>query len=234
MKKQDLIFILALLVIFLPFVFFKQAYDFLFDPKTGMNTMHPLLVAFFKFFVLATMGEMLGLRIKTGKYHTPGFGIFPRAVVWGILGVMIAAAFIIFDGGTMLFAKKVYKMSDPQAFMSGALGVQKILLAFSISTFLNVFFAPMFMTLHKITDTHILQNGGKFKSIYTPIKFEQIITTMNWKVQWSFVFKKTIPMFWIPAQTINFCFAPQYRVLNAAILSIVLGVILAIANMKKD
>jgi hypothetical protein len=57
---------------------------------------------------------------------------------------------------------------------------------------------------------------------------------MNWKVQWNFVFKKTIPIFWIPAQTINFCFAPQYRILNAAILSIVLGVILAIANMKKE
>lgn len=234
MKKQDLLFILALLVIFLPFVFFNQAYNFLFDPVTGMNTLHPLLVAFLKFFILATMGEMLGLRIKTGKYHTSGFGLFPRAVVWGILGVMIAAAFIIFDGGTMLFAKKVYKMSDPHAFMSGPLGFEKILLAFSISTFLNVFFAPMFMTLHKITDTHILQNGGKFKSIYTPIKVEQIITTMNWKVQWSFVFKKTIPLFWIPAQTINFCFAPQYRILNAAILSIVLGVILAIANMKKE
>jgi hypothetical protein len=141
MKKQDLLFILALLVIFLPFVFFKQAYNFLFDPQTGMNTLHPLLVAFVKFFILATMGEMLGLRIKTGKYHTPGFGIFPRAVVWGILGVMIAAAFLIFDGGTMLFAKKVYKMTDPQAFMTGPLSFEKVLLAFTISTFLNVFFA---------------------------------------------------------------------------------------------
>ena len=52
---------------------------------------------------------------------------------------------------------------------------------------------------------------------------------MDWDVQWNFVFKKTIPIFWIPAQTINFLLPGEYRVLVAAIYSIILGVILAIA-----
>jgi hypothetical protein len=52
-------------------------------------------------------------------------------------------------------------------------------------------------------------------------------------VQWNFVLKKTIPFFWIPAHTITFLMPADFRVLFAALLGIVLGVILAVANMKK-
>jgi len=190
-------------------------------------------MAFIKFFILATIGELLGLRIQTGNYFKKGFGIFPHAVVWGFLGVFIAIAFIIFADGTISFANKVLGFENAGAILAGPLNFQKIFIAFLISTFLNLIFAPVFMTIHKITDTHINMNKGSFKSLFTPIKVKEIITTMNWKVQWDFVFKKTIPIFWIPAQTINFCFPEQYRVLNAAILSVILGVILAFANLKK-
>ena len=233
MKKQDFVFILVLAAFFAPFIIWKEAYDFLFDKTTGMNAIHPLTTAFVKFFFLATLGELLGLRIKTGKYFKQGFGIFPRAVVWGFLGIFIAMAFITFYSGSMGFVVKIFGMTDPQAIMEGTLSGNKILIAFVISTLMNVMFAPVFMTIHKITDTHIIDNGGKFKSLYTPIKVEKIITGLNWKVQWNFIFKKTIPIFWIPAQTINFCFPEEFRVLNAAILGIVLGVILAVANLKK-
>jgi hypothetical protein len=52
---------------------------------------------------------------------------------------------------------------------------------------------------------------------------------MNWDVMWGFVFTKTIVFFWIPAHTINFLLPPEFRVLVAAILGIVLGIILAVA-----
>jgi hypothetical protein len=55
---------------------------------------------------------------------------------------------------------------------------------------------------------------------------------LNWNVQWSFVFKRTIPLFWIPAHTITFMLPDEYRVLFAAALGIALGVILAIASSK--
>lgn len=48
-------------------------------------------MALLKFGILSTAGEVIGLRIKTGRYNEPGFGILPRAVVWGFLGVWIAA-----------------------------------------------------------------------------------------------------------------------------------------------
>jgi len=233
MKKQDFIFILVLAAFFVPFIVSEPVYNFLFDKQTGMNAIFPLTTAFVKFFFLATLGELLGLRIKTGKYFKKGFGIFPHAVVWGFLGIFIAMAFITFYSGSLGFVTKIFGMENPQAIMEGVLSWNKVLIAFVISTLMNIMFAPVFMTLHKITDIHIQQNGGKFRSLLTPIKVNEIITTMNWKVQWDFIFKKTIPLFWIPAQTINFCFPEEFRVLNAAILGIVLGVILAMANLKK-
>jgi hypothetical protein len=45
------------------------------------------------------------------------------------------------------------------------------------------------------------------------------------------VFKKTIPLFWIPAHTITFLLDPDYQVLFAAFLGIMLGAILAVADM---
>lgn len=233
MKKQDFIFILVLAFIFVPFIVFKDVYNFLFESQVGFNAQHPMITAFLKFGLLATLGEMLGVRIQTGKYHKENFGFFPRAIVWGFLGVFIAIAFIIFASGSVAFAQKIIGIENAPQILAGPLSFSKVLIAFLISLFLNTMFAPVFMTIHKITDSHINMNLGKFKSLYTPIKVKEIITTLNWRVQWDFVFKKTIPLFWIPAQTINFCFPEQYRILNAAILSIVLGVILAFANLKK-
>ncbi len=232
-KKQDFLFFLVLAGIFFPFIYFDEAFHFLFDKTDGFYAKFPLLTSFIKFAILATMGELLGLRIQTGKYFKKNLGLIPRAVVWGILGVSIYTAFLIFYHGTIFFAEKTMGFSDATTIMKGALSVDKVIIAILISTFMNLFFAPIFMTFHKITDTHIIMNNGQLKALYTPIKMGEIITNLNWKVQWNFVFKKTIPFFWIPAQAINFCFPVQYQILNAAVLGIVLGVILAVSNLKK-
>ena len=89
------------------------------------------------------------------------------------------------------------------------------------------------MVFHKITDTHIVQYGGTLKGFFTHrIDFSNILQTMNWTVQWKFVFMKTIPLFWIPAHTITFILPSELQVLFAAILGIVLGVIMSIAANK--
>ena len=44
-----------------------------------------------------------------------------------------------------------------------------------------------------------------------------------------FTSKKTIPFFWIPAHTITFLLAPQYQVLFAALLGVMLGILLSVA-----
>ncbi len=124
-------------------------------------------------------------------------------------------------------------VNDPSAIMAGPLCIQKVLLAFAISVNLNSIFAPVFMTFHKITDTHILATGGTLRGLFTPIPMGNILQNLNWKVQWGFVLKKTIPLFWYPAHTITFLLPSEMRVLFAALLGVALEVILAIAARKK-
>jgi len=223
--------ILFLVALFLPFVIFPGLYKFYLQA----NKSHEILLAMFKFGILATTGEFIGLRIKTGNYFERGFGIIPRAVVWALLGATIAIAFVIFSKGVPI-ALNHYTPFDAIKSMTGDFSGLKLLTAFSISFCLNLVYAPVMMTFHKITDTHIGMNSGKLKSLVTPIPFAKIFSGINWNVQWNFVYKKTIPFFWIPAHTITFLLPGHFRVLFAAILGVALGIILAVAaimNKKK-
>src|SRR6056297_508730 len=161
--------------------------------------------SFFKFAVLATLCESLGLRIRNGVYNKKGFGLIPRAIVCGFLGLTIKMSFVIFATGTPQFLAYIGFKKAVVA-MAGSLSPLKLLVAFSISAAMNLIYAPVIMTLHKITDTHILNNGGTLKGFFKPIYFGEIMANMNWSVQWNFVFKKMISFFWIPAHTINFCY----------------------------
>jgi hypothetical protein len=116
--------------------------------------------------------------------------------------------------------------------MKESLSLSKVLVAFSISAAMNIIYAPVMMTVHKVTDTHIVNNGGTILGLLKPIKFGEILSTINWKVQWSFVFAKTIPYFWIPAHTITFLLPADFQVLFAAVLSVALGIFLAVASLK--
>jgi hypothetical protein len=224
MKRKDFCFAGGAVVLLLPFMCIPVLREW----YHNFNTNHGMVISFLKFAVLATAGEMLGLRISAGVYNRKGFGIMPRALVWGVLGMGINMAMIIFSNGTPAFLEYL-GMSNAREVMAGGLSLDKILVAFSISAAMNSIFAPVFMTLHKITDTHILQNGGTLRRFLRPIKMKEIFKGLNWGVQWSFVFKKTIPLFWIPAHTITFLLPGSVRVLFAAFLGVVLGVFLAIA-----
>ena len=228
MRTKDLIFILIVIAVFLPFIISDTFYDW----YLSFNAEHGMVMSFLKFSILATMGELLGLRISRGVYYFEGFGVLPRAIVWGILGMGINMTFIVFSTGVPAFMGYM-GMDNPSGVMAGSLTFEKVLLAFSVSVVMNSIFAPVFMTLHKITDTHIMNNGGTLKGLFTPIKMGEIMQNLNWKVQWGFVFKKTIPLFWFPAHTITFLLPGEMRVLFAALLGVLLGVILSIAARKK-
>jgi hypothetical protein len=190
-------------------------------------------MAFVKFAVLATLGEMLALRIKSGHYYTKGFGVFPKMVVWGLLGIWIAFAMKVFATGVPIIAEKA-GMDGLTAAMSSGFSGWKLAGAFCISVVMNTGFAPVFMTIHKITDTHIQHHHGQLKSLITPVDVKGILPKLNWDVQWNFVFKKTIPLFWIPAHTLTFILPSDFQVLFAALLSLALGLILAFASLKSN
>lgn len=229
MKRQDLYFAIVMLAIFLPFFLSADLYAW----YKEFNAEHAMIMAFLKFGILATLGEMLGCRISTGNYTTPTFGVAPRMVVWGILGVAIAMAMIVFKSGIPAFITAMGGAELVADFGVEGLSWGKFVVALSISVMMNTFFAPVFMTFHKITDTHIAEQGGSIKALFKPIPMRRLITTLNWDRQWSFIFKKTIPLFWYPAHTITFMLPGEFQVLFAALLGVALGVILAIGARKK-
>ena len=149
MKKQDFLFIFVLVIIFLPFFVSEPVYDW----YKSFNAAHGMVMSFIKFGILATLGEMLGLRISAGVYNRKGFGVLPRAVVWGLLGMGINAAMIIFSKGVPQFMEYM-GMANAAAIINGEFCFDKLWIAFAISVAMNTIFAPVFMTFHKITDTH--------------------------------------------------------------------------------
>lgn len=231
MKKQDFVAVFLFGMLFVGIIFLMNIP--LSDGHT-FNQDHGLFMSFVKFAILATMGECIGLRISQGVYYRREFGVLPRAIVWGILGLGMYFAFQIYPSGVIGLLNNLGCENSGEIFASSNFTWGKVGIAFLISVVMNTTFGPVFMTLHKITDTHILSHDGRIKGFLTPINFKEIITHLDWGIQWGFVFKKTIPLFWFPAHTISFLLPGDYRILFAALLGVVLGIILSVANMKKS
>ena len=234
MKKQDFILIICVVAVLTPF--FIPATGF-FDWFVRSTAAHPYIMAFFKFAILATLGEMLALRIRKGVYNEPGFGVVPRMMVWGFLGMCIAMAMVIFKSGVPTFLETVAgceRGTLAAVFAAPGFSWGKLGIAFAVSVLMNSIFAPVMMTFHKCTDIHILDNGGTVRGLLRPMKMREIFSTkVNWDVQWNVVIKKTIPLFWFPAHTITFILPPTFQVLFAALLGVALGLILALAGGGK-
>jgi len=204
---------------------------------------HPYIMAFFKFAILATLGEMLALRIREGVYNKKGFGVAPRMIVWGFLGMAIAMSMVIFKSGVPVFLGSVADALTGNAghapvyaaiFKATELTWGKLGIAFAVSVLMNSIFAPVMMTFHKCTDIHITDNGGTVAGLFRPIKMREIMSKkVNWDVQWNLVIKKTIPLFWFPMHTITFILPANLQVLFAALLGVALGLILALAGGSK-
>ncbi len=234
LRFQDVVVVCAIIIILLPFFLFPAVYE----AYRSLNAAHGYVMAFMKFAILATFGECIGLRIRTGRYIQPGFGILPRALVWGFLGVTIKMAFVIFAEGTPLMMQEMgvhFPMQDASDVLrEPGFSWLKLLTAFTTSVTLNLFFAPVFMISHRITDMHIQATGGTLGGFFTPIRIRYQFQTLDWTTMWGFVISKTIPLWWIPAQTLNFMLPGEWRILVAALYSIILGVILSVAISMEE
>ncbi len=218
MKSKDLIWILIIAsissLIIIPAT--RAAYE------TFTDSM-PYLSGFLKTAILATMGELLAKRIQTGNYFSvKGLGF--RVLIWGFLGMGFVLAFKVFSQGVASAQASLLLPS----LASDGFGAS-LLTAFLISLIMNLFFAPAFMLFHRFTDTVIDLGEGKLKQIFR-VSFAKVIATIDWKYFFGFVILITIPCFWIPAHTITFLLPENYRVLMAAYLSIVLGLILSLSK----
>ncbi len=215
MKIGDLIWTMILCSV-TAFLLIPSLHEFFISATNA----HPYLMGFAKFFILASMGELLTLRIMGKKWIKPA-GMIYKSIIWGFIGMCIVLMFGLFSTGVAGIEEKGLLFST-----SGPIG--KFLTAFFISSFMNLTFGPVFMALHRITDTFIDMRAEKSK-----ISIAIVIDSIDWKGFIHFVVGKTIPFFWIPAHTLTFLLPEQYRVVSAAYLSIALGLILAYARRKK-
>ncbi|WP_326512823.1 hypothetical protein [Clostridium intestinale] len=181
---------------------------------------HAYIGGFIKFFILASMGDMLGGRILKGKWSFSQ-GFFFKAVVWGILGMMITLVFSVFMAGA----------AGAQA--SGKLPFQesKVALALFASVIMNMTFGPMMYIYHKFGDLFVDLCYEKNKGILKgKITVSEMVNRVDWQGMVGFSWLKTCIFVWMPCHTIVFLLPPEYRVLASAFLSILLGVLVAISK----
>lgn len=222
MKKSDFLWISILIGLSL-IVIIPQSRS-IFEQSTAS---YPYLMGFLKTSILASLGERLVKRIKTGSYFGDK-GVILKFVVWGFLGMIFVLTFKLFSNG-VISAQQVnlLPMINNTSFISS------LLTAFMISLLMNLFFAPTFMLFHRVTDTYVELGHGNLGQM-SQVSFKEIVNHIDFHYFLNFVVLKTIPLFWIPAHTITFLLPENYRVLMAAYLSIVLGFLLSINNHKKQ
>lgn len=185
---------------------------------------HPYIMAFVKYSILATMGELLAVRILAKDWKKP-VGFIYKVLIWGMLGMVFVIIFKIFNQG-VIAAQNIHYLPALEVGFGAA-----FLVSFMTSAFMNLFFAPTFMAFHRVTDTFIDLGEGKLSKIFK-VKLNDVVKKIDWNGFIGFVVIKTIPLFWIPAHSITFMLPENYRVLYAAFLSIALGGILAFAKKK--
>lgn len=199
---------------------------FLVLPITGqifiqLTANYPYLMGFIKFAVLATMGELLALRLSNKAWIKP-VGLVFKVAIWGLIGVMITFMFSFYSVGVSAVLEGL-NISPGNRFLP------TLIPAFLTSVIMNLTFGIVFMGMHRMSDTYIdIRLDDKKPSL------KELVEAIEWDAFISFVVFKTIPLFWIPAHTITFMLPPFYRVVVAAYLSIVLGVILAYARRMHE
>ncbi len=177
----------------------------------------PLITSFFKFFLLASIGDIIGYRLQTGKWQMPP-KFLSKAIVWGIIGSVIYLIFQIYTTGVASLQE------------SGILPWQnsQFALALFVSIIMNFTFAPTMMSLHRISDTYLnMQDKGMKPTL------KDTVNAVDWSAFYHMTLLRTIPLFWIPAHTITFLLPEDYRIIFAASLGIVLGVLLRFTDKLK-
>ena len=178
---------------------------------------YKLLGGFIKFFFLASIGDFIAIRIKSKEWKIPSY-IVIKAVVWGLIGIVIVLMFTIYPLGIEALQDNNILPFEGSTFF----------FALFTSVIMNFTFAPTMMAFHRVSDTYL---NLKFDN--KKVSIGEAIDTVNWRQFINFTVFKTIPLFWIPAHTITFLLPEEYRIIFAAVLGIFLGLLLGIFNNSK-
>ena len=179
------------------------------DLVVSLTKAHPYAMGFVKFGILASYGECLKTRITTGRWIPAK--LLPRAVIWGVFGMWISAAFSFFAIGFGAMAAGGLWPETP-----GPLWM---------SVWMNFLggFGFFMMFAHYWCDTMLVEGF-----VWPWALFDRPETR-----HWGKIVLLTLVLFWIPVHALVFCLPPHWRILCAAYLGIVLGLILSAAVQRK-
>ena len=181
------------------------------------NAMYPYLAGFIQFSVYATGGRAaLGADAGGTLADQPGHMV--QKCKLGSRRPFCYPAFSVFSQGTQ------------QAMAAGLLpGYGNALaLAFFTSCTNNLFFAPIHSAdagVWKLWRDPL--SGGRH---ITP---RQAVDSVDWGELVDFTLFKTIPLFWIPINTVGFLLPQEYRIVFAAVLSLVFGILMTILKLRE-
>jgi len=164
-----------------------------------------LLSAFIQFSILGSVGEALGIVASKRRLSKNILEWLAKALVWGILGIMIKYVFTGFKGFLAILVEK--------NFLPRALEEVSILRAFSLSILANSLFGPVLMFLHRTSDNLITGTRG-----YTGI--QKSLATLAW--------------FWLPAHTVTFVMPVDLQIGLAALWSVALGIIMGFTKRNSQ
>lgn len=201
-KKNDKLISLGIVILTVSMIYIVTR-DFFLTFASNQS----YLSSFIKFFFLASMGDFIGFRLKKGVWSIPK-NILLKAIMWGLIGIVIYMMFQIFPNGVLLLQDKGLLPFSGSTFF----------FALFSSTLMNLIFAPTMMIFHRISDTYL--DGAKSVS--------DAIKSVDWSSFFNVVILRTIPLFWIPAHTITFLLPEEYRLILAAVLGIFLGLLLGL------
>ena len=188
----------------------------------ALSGAHPYLMGFVKFALLATAGELIAIKMASGKFAKPAY-LIARIVIWGLIGIWITYMMKMFfiGSGALMTAGLL-----PGGALTDGNFLKTLIRAFATSATMNLTFGPTFMAVHKCSDTYLALRAQNGKGV----TLGEVIDAVDWKRFVSFTLFKTVPIFWIPAHTVTFLLPAEYQVMLAALLSVALGIIL---NLRK-
>ena len=174
------------------------------------------VLSFIKFAIFATLGEVIANSMRNKKLTIP-HSIGYRMLIWGLLGVWIAFMMGIFAEA----------MGAKLAKSSSTILHTKLAFAFLTSLVMNTSFGPVFMVLHKHTDTYL---DLRYETKGAKVSIKDICSRIDYFAYGKNVLWGTIPTFWLPAHTVTFLLPGEFRVIFAALLSICLGILLSLKS----
>jgi len=182
------------------------------------NKNQPYIGGFIQFLIFATSGEILSTRILYGKWEVNKCTAY-KAFIWGISGIFVAAAFFIVSNGVEIAMKE------------GMLPFygNRLAQAFFTSSSVNLFFGSVHSAAIRIFGNYFEEKylHNKRLTVY------EAVTSVEWGEFVEFTFFRTLPLFWIPINTLVFLLPPNLQVSFAAMLSFAFGMLMALLKLRE-